>query len=189
MSLTLSPVQIEGGCQIGGGSGYVAGRIREAAEAAQNALASLRSDWGKAPKVGPHPREAALEASREAVIILNEALSIECPEDAVIDTRHALEALAGSIAKLERLGNQPGDPNAKPVSGYVQAINFLITAEAKLARYTGPMESQTLGLQAQFLMSDDRPVEPTIPPSKDEPKYPPAPNGNPGVVPPWLLNS
>jgi hypothetical protein len=125
--------QTDGEFQIGGGTGYVAEQIREAQLDARAALAALGDAGNDIPVIGPHPREAALAAAREAVIHLTEALDVEAPEDAVMDTRHALEELVGTIAMLERMGQgmpvRPGDP---PAGRFERALGLLVTAEHKL---------------------------------------------------------
>lgn len=124
---------IDGGVQIGGGAGYVAEQLREARTDALRAKAALDGTGNDIPVIGPHPHEAAIAAAREAVIHLNEALNVEAPEDAIMDTRHALEELIGTIAMLERIGQgmpvRPGDP---PTGRFDRALGLLITAEHKL---------------------------------------------------------
>ena len=124
---------IDGGVQIGGGAGYVAECLREARADALVAMKALEGLPNDIPVIGPHPREAAIAAAREAVIHLNEALNVEAPEDAVMDTRHALEELVGTIAVLERMGQglpaRPGDP---PAGRFERALGLLVTAEHKL---------------------------------------------------------
>ena len=128
---------VERGFQIGGGAGFVADKLREAREHAQVALAAIAGEANDIPVIGPHPREAAIAAAREAVIHLNEALDVEAPEDAIIDTRHALEELVGTIAMLERAGTgvpvRPGDP---PAGRFERALGLLIAAEHKLQHPT-----------------------------------------------------
>lgn len=127
----INPVR--GEFQIGGGAGFVADRLREAREHARIAIGALDGVPTDIPVIEPHPREAAIAAAREAVIHLNEALVVEAPEDAIVDTRHALEELVGTIAVLERMGKgmpaRPGDP---PVGRFERALGLLITAEHKL---------------------------------------------------------
>ena len=124
---------VETGVQIGGGAGYVADRLREARIDAFAAMQALQGVPNDIPVIGPHPREAAIAAAREAVIHLNEALVVEAPEDAIIDTRHALEELVGTITMLERMGQglpvRPGDP---PAGRFERALGLLVTAEHKL---------------------------------------------------------
>jgi hypothetical protein len=143
---------VDGGMQIGGGAGFVADQVREAQIDARAAIDALAGAGNDIPVIGPHPHEAALAAAREAVIHLNEALKVEAPEDALVDTRHALEELTGTIALLERMGQglpvRPGDP---PAGRFERALGLLVNAEHKLMTPT------------------DR-----------------HPNGNGGVVPPWL---
>lgn len=126
---------VEGGMQIGGGAGYVTDRIRDARINARAALDALGMAGNKIPVIGPHPREAALAAAREAVIHLQEALDVEAPEDAIVDTRHALEELVGTINQLERMGNaMPLIPGELPLGRFERAIDLLIDAEHKLTR-------------------------------------------------------
>ena len=124
---------VDSGVQIGGGAAYVADRIREARTDALIAMKALAGMSNDIPVIGPHPREAAIAAAREAVIHLNEALDVEAPEDAIMDTRHALEELVGTIAMLERVGQglpaRPGDP---PAGHFERALGLLISAEHKL---------------------------------------------------------
>lgn len=119
--------------QIGGGADYVADQIRAAQGHARVALRALNVKPGDPPAIDPHPHEAAIAAAREAVIHLNEALNVEAPEDAVVDTRHALEELVGTIAMLERIGQgmpvRPGDP---PAGRFERALGLLVDAEHKL---------------------------------------------------------
>jgi hypothetical protein len=119
--------------QIGGGAGYVAGRVRAARDDVRVALRAINAQPVGTPSIDPHPREAAIAAAREAVIHLNEALDVEAPEDALMDTRHALEELVGTIAMLERMGSglpvRPGDP---PAGRFERAIGLLVTAEHAL---------------------------------------------------------
>lgn len=124
---------IETDVQIGGGAGYFAGRVRDARDFTRIALRAINGQPNDIPVIGPHPREAAIAAAREAVIHLNEALDVEAPEDAIIDTRHALEELVGTIAMLERMGTglpvRPGDP---PAGRFERALGLLVAAEHKL---------------------------------------------------------
>jgi hypothetical protein len=166
---------VEGDFQIGGGAGYVADQVREAQVDARAALDALGEAGNDIPVIGPHPREAALAAAREAVIHLQEALDVEAPEDAVIDTRHALEELVGTIAMLERMGNgmpiRPGDPAA---GRFERAIGLLVGAEHKL-------------------MANARRIDEPMPMAVDpgiavpvDPDTPTIMGGNGGIVPPWL---
>lgn len=147
--------------QIGGGAGYVADRIRAAQVDARAALDALGDAGNDIPVIGPHPREAALAAAREAVIHLTEALDVEAPEDAVIDTRHALEELTGTIAMLERMGQgipiRPGDPAG---GRFERAIGLLVAAEHTL-------------MQHERRIDEPMPAVGVL-------------NDNGGVVPPWL---
>lgn len=124
---------VDAGAQIGGGAGYVAEQIREARADALLAMKALADVPDDALVIPPHPREAAIAAAREAVIHLNEALNVEAPEDAIMDTRHALEELVGTITTLERMGQgipaRPGDPAA---GRFGRALTLLVTAEHKL---------------------------------------------------------
>ncbi len=167
-------VHTEEFAQIGGGAGYVATQVREAQVDARAALAALGDAGNDIPVIGPHPREAALAAAREAVIHLEEALDVEAPEDAVIDTRHALEELVGTIAMLERIGKglpvRHGDP---PAGRFERAIGMLVNAEHKL-----------MGLERRI----DEPMPMVIDPGLVGvgPDTPTIMNDNGGIVPPWL---
>ena len=165
--------QVESGFQIGGGAGFVTAQVREAQVDARAAMAALTAAGNDIPVIGPHPHEAALAAAREAVIHLNEALSVEAPEDALIDTRHALEELTGTIAMLERIGQgypvRPGDP---PAGRFERALGLLIDAEHKLMQNAPTLEARMPAV------IDPNPgiVGPDVPVTM----------GNGGIVPPWL---
>lgn len=133
--MQVTEIHTEDNPQIGGGAGWVAEQVRAGLADAKTALDHARSDWASKPVVGPHPREAALAAAREAVLHLNEALSVEAPDEAVAETRHALEALNSTIGALEKLGNQaPAAPgvDVPVVGGFERAITALVRAEARL---------------------------------------------------------
>jgi hypothetical protein len=168
--------QVEGGFQIGGGTGYVTNQIREAQVDARAAINALGDAGNDIPVIGPHPREAALAAAREAVIHLNEALDIEAPEDAVMDTRHALEELVGTIAMLERMGQgmpiRPGDPAA---GRFERALGLLIGAEHKLMQHERRID------EPMPMVFDPDLVGPT-----PDPGTPTIMRDNGGIVPPWL---
>lgn len=150
---------VDGGFQIGGGAGYLATRVREAQDLTRAALDAITGQGNDIPVIGPHPREAALAAVREAVIHLNEAVTIVAPEDALIDTRHALEELTQMEAELVHQGNAgiPFHPGTQPVAGFQRAIALLIRAEQHLA-----------------------------PEVAADPDAPHIWNDNGGVVPPWM---
>ncbi len=131
--MQVAEVHPEDVVQIGGGADFVANQIRAAQDRARAAMRAINGIGDNTPVIGPHPREAAIAAAREAVIHLNEALVVEAPEDAIIDTRHALEELVGTIAMLERMGQgipvRPGDP---PAGRFERALALLVNAEHKL---------------------------------------------------------
>jgi hypothetical protein len=125
-----------GDVQIGGGTGWVADRVRDGLMDARTALALAQRDWTK-PAIGLHPREAALAAAREAVAHLAEALEVEAPEDAVQVTRHALEELGTAILVLERMhGKPPVAPGEKPTGHFEGAIKLLEQVETRLRTTT-----------------------------------------------------
>jgi len=131
--MQIAPLEIAGDCQIGGGAGYVAAQVREGIEDARRAMELTALDWNDAPSVGPHPREAAIAAAREAVAHLTDALGVEAPQDAVDATRHALEEIGGALAVLERMGGRPPIvPIQKPTGHFEGALRLLEDVEAKL---------------------------------------------------------
>lgn len=167
--------QAEGGFQIGGGAGYVTDRIREAQVDARAAMDALTGAGNDIPVIGPHPREAALAAAREAVIHLQEALDVEAPEDAIIDTRHALEELVGTIAMLERTGQGiPIRPDDPATGRFERAIGLLVGAEHKLMGHARRID------EPMPMVIDPGLVAPT------NPDMPHIMNGNGGIVPPWM---
>lgn len=183
--------------QIGGGAGFVTDRIREAQVDARAALDALGTAGNDIPVIGPHPREAAIAAAREAVIHLQEALDVEAPEDAVIDTRHALEELVGTIAMLEKAGTgvpvRPGDPAG---GRFEKALGLLVTAEHKLMQHERRIdEPMPQVVDPGLVVTDpDTPrimndnggiVPPWMQQHADEPIHTMG-NGNGGIVPPWL---
>ena len=126
-----------GEMQIGGGAGWVAEQVREGITDARVALELTAQDWDDAATIGPHPREVALAAAREAVAHLTDALGVEAPQDAVDETRLALEELGVAIAKLERLGGRPPFvPIAKPTGHFEGAIRMLEQVEEGLREAT-----------------------------------------------------
>lgn len=182
--MEMTAVHTEGEFQIGGGSGWVASKIADAQLNAAKALKLIRTDWQR-PGPGLHPREAALEAAREAVLHLNEALSVEAPQDAIEDTRHALEQLNTAIDVLGKLGNQrPIAPGQLPTSNFEKAIDQLVEAEAKLHPPVGAMaaggDTNAHGLRLSPQMVGITDPEPGVPHIMVDG------NDNPGIVPPWL---
>ena len=131
--MQVAELHHDGAVQIGGGADYVANQIRAAQDRARTAMRAINGVGDNTPVIGPHPHEAAIAAAREAVIHLEEALNVEAPEDAIVDTRHALEELVGTIAMLERIGQgipvRPGDP---PAGRFERALGLLFAAEHKL---------------------------------------------------------
>lgn len=122
--------------QIGGGAGYVADQIREAITDARTALVLVQHDWEE-PHVGPHPREQALATAREAVAHLTDALGVEAPQDAVDETRRALEEIGTAILVLERMqGRPPFVPIDKPTGHFEGALRMLERVEADLRHAT-----------------------------------------------------
>lgn len=123
--------------QIGGGAGYVADQVREGIADAVRALDLTALDWDNTPYVGAHPREAALNAAREAVAHLTEALGVEAPQDAIDETRRALEEIGTAILKLERMaGRPPFVPIEKPTGHFEGAIRLLERVETDLRHAT-----------------------------------------------------
>jgi hypothetical protein len=120
-----------------------------------------------------------LAAAREAVLHLNEALSVEAPEDALEDTRHALVELTVAVAVLDKLGNsRPVAPGQLPIANFERAIDKLVEAQGALhtpVEGGGAMVAHGMRLRPQLAGS--------------EPANPNAPhimNDNGGIVPPWL---
>jgi hypothetical protein len=122
--------------QIGGGAGYVADQVREAITDARTALGFVQGDW-EAPHIGPHPREQALATAREAVAHLTDALGVEAPQDAIDETRRALEEIGTAILVLERMqGRPPFVPIEKPTGHFEGALRLLERVEADLRHAT-----------------------------------------------------
>ena len=113
-----------------GGNGWVASRVSESLLAAQNGLVAASANWSRPPIVGPHPRDVALAAARDAVAKINDALSVEAPEDAIEDTRHALEELSTAIAAMEKGSDEPPTPH------FERSIALLRSVEERLATAT-----------------------------------------------------
>lgn len=168
--MKVTEVHTEDQTTIGGPGGWVAAQIREGANDVRAALDLVRADWDRKPMVGPHPREAALAAAREAVLHLNEALTVEAPEDAIADTRHALEALAATIDELEKLPNKAIVPGQTlPVGKFENAITLLVRAEERLhlgQGYGHPEDNP--GIVPPWLQVFD-PTEPVVPVDPDTP--------------------
>ena len=119
--------------QIGGGAGYVAEQVREGMADARIALELPQLDWNDTPHIGPHPREAAINAAREAVAHLTEAVGIEAPQDAIDETRRALEEIGNALIVLERMGGRPPIvPITKPTGHFEGALRMLEQVEAGL---------------------------------------------------------
>jgi hypothetical protein len=122
--------------QIGGGAGYVHQKVVDGLAGARVAMEHINRDWTE-PTVGPHPREAALDAAREAVAHLTDALEVEAPQDAIDGTRRALEELGTAIMVLERMaGRPPFVPIVKPTGHFEGALRMLERVEADLRHAT-----------------------------------------------------
>lgn len=112
--------------------GFVADQIRNGIQDARAAMNLAATDWTRKPlKPGPHPREAAIAAAREATIHLNEALRVEAPEDAIEETRHALAELGAVIDELATLPND-AEPTLVPIARFEGAITLLERIETRL---------------------------------------------------------
>lgn len=123
--------------EIGGGAGYVAAQIAEGIADARIALELAATDWDNVPHIGPHPREAAINAAREAAAHLTHALGIEAPQDAVDATRRALEEIGTAVLILERQrGVPPFGPVTKPTGHFEGALRLLEQVEADLREAT-----------------------------------------------------
>jgi hypothetical protein len=123
--------------QIGGGAGWVAEQVREGIADARVAMELTALDWNNDPYVGPHPREAALAAAREAAAHLTDALGVEAPQDAIDETRRALEEIGAAIYALERLGGRPPFvPITKPTGHFEGALAMLEQVETGLRHAT-----------------------------------------------------
>lgn len=135
--MLITPLETTGGWQIGGGAGYVADQLREAMLDAKTAMELTALDWEDTPHVGPHPREAAINAAREAVAHLTDALGVEAPQAAIDETRQALEEIGAAIQVLERLGGRPPFvPITKPTGHFEGALRRLEQVEAELRHAT-----------------------------------------------------
>lgn len=131
---TITPLR---DVQIGGGSDWVARRVGDALTDARTALTHTRSDWSRMPAIGPHPRQAAIDAAREAVRHVHEALSVEAPQDAIDDARRALAELNAGLRTLEGMPSlAPRDPAMLPVDRIITAIDLLASVEHRLATAT-----------------------------------------------------
>lgn len=135
--MQVTPLTTAGEWQIGGGAGYVADQVQAGITKARTALQLVQADWQDTPVVGPHPREAALAAAREAVAHLNDALGVEAPQDAIDETRRALEELGVAVLVLERMqGRPPIVPIARPTGHFEGALRLLERVEAGLRHAT-----------------------------------------------------
>ncbi len=135
--MQIMQVAPPGEVQIGGGAGYVADQVREGMAQARIALELTAMDWDNDPHIGPHPREAALAAAREAAAHLNDALGVEAPQDAIDQTRHALEEIGVAIYMLERAATVPPfHPVDKPTGHFEGAIKMLEILETELRHAT-----------------------------------------------------
>lgn len=122
--------------QIGGGAGYFRNQLREAQRIAKEALQQCDTKNWAVPRPGSDtPRLAAmLSATQDSIRILNEVLHIEAPMDAVVDTRHALEALVQAQKTIESFNQkQPLNPVNFPAGSFTKAIELLSSAEHRLA--------------------------------------------------------
>jgi hypothetical protein len=131
--MQLTTIEPTTDMQIGGGAGYVAAQVREGIADARVALELVRLDWNETPHIGPHPREAAIAAAREAVAHLTDALGVEAPQDAIDETRRALEEIGNAMQVLERMGGRPPFvPIQKPTGHFDGALRMLEEVEAGL---------------------------------------------------------
>jgi hypothetical protein len=131
---TINPL---GDAQIGGPTGYVADRVADGIADAKLALELVNLDWANTPHIGPHPREAALNAAREAVAHLTDALGVEAPQDAIDETRRALEEIGAAVTALEKLqGKPPFLPVDKPTGHFEGALRMLEGVETGLRKAT-----------------------------------------------------
>lgn len=134
--MQITPLEATGEFQIGGGAGYVADQVREGIFDARRALEMTTTDWTE-PTIGPHPREQALAAAREAVAHLTDALGVEAPQDAIDETRRALEEIGTAMLVLERMqGRPPFVPITKPTGHFEGALRRLEQVEADLRHAT-----------------------------------------------------
>lgn len=135
--MQITPLEPTTDFQIGGGAGYVAAQVREGITDAKLALELTALDWNDTPHVGPHPREAALMAAREAVAHLTDALGVEAPQDAIDETRRALEEIGTAVLVLERMqGRPPFVPITKPTGHFEGALKMLEKVEQDLRHAT-----------------------------------------------------
>lgn len=135
--MQIAPMETTKDVQIGGGAGFVADCVREGLVDARTALELTALDWDRTPHVGPHPREAALNAAREAAAHLTEALGVEAPQAAIDETRQALEEIGAAIMVLERLGGRPPFvPITKPTGHFEGALRRLEQVETELRHAT-----------------------------------------------------
>jgi hypothetical protein len=135
--MQLAPTNATGEWQVGGGAGWVADQVRTGITHARTALDHVAANWHDEPTVGPHPREAALAAAREAIAHLTDALTVEAPQDAIDATRLALEELGTAVLVLERMqGRPPFVPIDKPTGHFEGAIAMLERVENGLRNAT-----------------------------------------------------
>lgn len=125
----MSPMTIDPLCESHGRNGLVVA----ARDHVTSALAMAQADWGKRPIAGPHPRDAAINMAREAAEHLQEVLSVEAPQDVVIDTRHALEELNNGLESLSKLdAGVPVSDRSMPLACFDRAIKLLNHIESVL---------------------------------------------------------
>ena len=135
--MNIAPVDTTNEWQIGGGAGFIAAQVAEGIADARIALELVATDWDNVPHIGPHPREAALAAAREAVAHLTDALGVEAPQEAIDGTRRALEEIGTAVLVLERMqGRPPFVPITKPVGHFEGALRMLEQVEANLRHAT-----------------------------------------------------
>lgn len=144
--MNVGEVAAHGVAQIGGGSGYFQQQLREAERNARYALNKLVSTKSFAVMPGEIPVAIILESTRDSIRILDEVLHIEAPMDAVVDTRHALEALKFVESKLVAVDQSKHfNPADIPDGPFKKAIDMLNRAEHKLAAPTAKAGSAPSG--------------------------------------------
>jgi hypothetical protein len=97
--------------QIGGGSGWVAARVAEAAVDLHACIDALRGAWHG--ETVERNNQIAQNAIADAVAHLEEALTVEAVEDAVEAMQRVLEALRSLTPRITALSEAQDDAEHK----------------------------------------------------------------------------